>query len=139
MSCYTVATAYCMLWEVASLHTLATYTQVKSPPSINKEIFILWMVLFYCAKNPHHNHIVSGYQINVELNVSYQCTYVYTVQCTYLVCKFLFLNYIKCYLDAHIYFLCQAYKIELTFEQQWILNVSLDSCWARECMDWLKV
>lgn len=109
-----VATAYCVCsGKLPSLHTLATYTQVKCP-SMNKKSLSCGWCFFHCAKNLQNNHIVSGYQINGELNVSYRCTRVYIVQCIYLVCKFLFWNYIKCYLHAHIYFLCQAYKIELT-------------------------
>lgn len=110
-----VATAYCVCsGKLPSLHTLATYTQVKCP-SMNKEIFIMRMVFFsLCKKSTKQPHCFRiSNQRWIEC-VVYRCTHVYIVQCIYLVCKFLFWNYIKCYLHAHIYFLCQAYKIELT-------------------------
>lgn len=52
-----VATAYCVCsGKLPSLHTLATYTQVKCP-STNKEIFILWMVFFsLCKKSTKQPH-----------------------------------------------------------------------------------
>lgn len=39
----------CAQGSCLSLHTLATYTQVKCP-STNKEIFILWMVFFFIVQ-----------------------------------------------------------------------------------------
>lgn len=109
-----VATAYCVCsGKLPSLHTLATYTQVKCP-SMNKEIFIMRMVFFFIVQKIYKTTTLFQ---DIKSTLNWMChigALVYIVQCIYLVCKFLFWNYIKCYLHAHIYFLCQAYKIELT-------------------------
>lgn len=110
-----VATAYCVCsGKLPSLHTLATYTQVKCP-SMNKEIFIMRMVFFFIVQKIYKTTTLFQ---DIKSTLNWMChigALVYIAQCIYLVCKFLFWNYIKCYLHAHIYFLCQAlYKIELT-------------------------
>lgn len=133
-----VATAYCVCsGKLPSLHTLATYTQVKCP-SMNKEIFIMRMVFFFIVQKIYKsNHIVSGYQINVELNVSYVGALMCILCSVYIWFVSFYFGTILSAICMHI-FTFSAKHIKLNW-LLWILNVSVDSCVARDCIDWLKV
>lgn len=132
-----VATAYCVCsGKLPSLHTLATYTQVKCP-STNKEIFILWMVFFFIVQKIYKTTTLFQ-DIKSTLNSMCRIGAFMCILCSVHIWFVIF--YFGTILSAicmHI-FTFSAKHIKLNW-LQWILNVSVDSCVARDCIDWLKV
>lgn len=132
-----VATAYWVCsGKLPSLHTLATYTQVKCP-STNKEIFILWMVFFFIVQKIYKTTTLFQ---DIKSTLNWMCR-IGALMCILCSEHIWFVSFyfgtILSAIRMHI-FTFSAKHIKLNW-LQWILNVSVDSCVARDCIDWLKV
>lgn len=133
-----VATAYCVCsGKLPSLHTLATYTQVKCP-SMNKEIFIMRMVFFFIVQKIYKTTTLFQ---DIKSTLNWMCrigALMCILRSVYIWFVSFYFGTILSAICMHIFTFSAKHYIKLNW-LQWILNVSVDSCVARDCIDWLKV